>query len=561
MHGDFHVEGYDIEGLLGAGPAGEVWLAREQSSGLQVALKRVRPRSTEAHDEARRIVSLLDAAGHPHLSRIREMLPDGNELVFVLDYAEGGSLGQLLLARGTLDPGEVVTMATTIAGALAAVHDLGLVHADVTPENVLFSADARLLLADVGFLGLVEGGEAGTLGYTDPDTGPGGEPTRAGDVYGLAAVCYTALTGSPPEPGRGHRPLHQVAPGVPPGLAHAVEAGLQNVPGQRPAAEQFGTQLAAACPAAPVRFPDESPVSGSSFLGGVSAPPDVPPQEQDPFVIGGPGPASDPRFPPQGPQTFPGPPTSADPPQPGPTQPGPTQPGPGPQPGPPPGPPRRAHGPESGRPAFPDRLVDDQSDDDEEPRRRFPVVAVVVGVVIAVAVGTLGVFGWQTVAGGPPPDDPTAAPRPTSSRSAKPSTPPRSPAEARWTDVLTTLDRRRAEAWRQMDADLLGKVYASGSKPLQEELALMSDYESKDVTSVIDLNTPIKSLEVVSEGSDRVVVDAVSELQPYSIVAGGETLPRAGGEPRRFRVTLEPDGSGGWLIAESNENGSAGGPR
>ena len=104
MQGDFRVDGYDIEGLLGAGPAGEVWLARELASGSHAALKRVRPRDSSAQEEAGRIVSALEPLDHPHLLRIREMLPYEREVVFVLDYAEGGSLGQLLLARPALGP-------------------------------------------------------------------------------------------------------------------------------------------------------------------------------------------------------------------------------------------------------------------------------------------------------------------------------------------------------------------------------------------------------------------------------------------------------------------------
>ncbi|MGW5358670.1 serine/threonine protein kinase [Actinopolymorpha pittospori] len=580
MQGDFHVEGYDIEGLLGAGPAGEVWLAREQSSGAHAALKRVRPRDTDAQDEARRIVAALESLAHPHLVRIREMLPYGGELVFVLDYAEGGSLGQLLLARATLDPGEVVTVATALAGALDVLHRRGLTHADVTPENVLFTADARPLLADAGLLALVEGGESGTVGYTDPAGQDGSPASPAGDVYGLAAVCYTALTGAPPEPGYGHRPLHQVAPGVPSALAHIVEAGLQSKPNLRPSAAQFGAQLAAACPSAPVRFPSMPTTLGDSpspFAGDLGTGSSSSFGEQDPFVIGGGGSAPE-----RGSGPAPGPRSGAGPgPGPG-LSPGP---GPGPMgdprsggdpatsglpagfPGPPPSFPAPHQGVPSGggdgRSARDDR--DRDEGDDEETSRRPRLLLLAIGVpVLLVAVGVGGVIGWRAVRDDAPPDPtPTSQTRTTPSVPAPPPQPPvpsstpRNAAEARWTAVLNQLDQKRAEAYRTWDQQVLGEVYKPGSDALGEDLDNMRDYAQQNVTSVVNLRTPILSLDVVSQSPERVVVDAVSQLQPYRLEIGGNLYPHDGGTAKRFRMTLEPNGSGGWLIAASRQIGPA----
>jgi eukaryotic-like serine/threonine-protein kinase len=553
MQGDFRVEGYDIEGLLGAGPAGEVWLAREESSGTQVALKRLRPRDAAAHDEARRIIALQDSLRHPHLLPVREMLSLGGELVFVLDYAEGGSLAQLLLVRGQLDPGEVVGLATAAASALAAVHAEGMVHADLTPDNILFDAHARTLLADLGLVRLVDGGESGTLGYTDPARESGTPPTPASDIYGLAAVCYAALAGVPPEPGHTHRPLHQVAPGVPPGLAHAIEAGLQAGPGQRPDAEQFGAQLAAACPGVPVRFPSgqfpdgefpesQFPESRVNDALHEASPPDsggmgvdderrgvrdaspVVGQEADPWTPGDRARQATPpdRRSPTPLDYFPS-----------------------------------AHG---ARP--PDIApVEDGDDGDEEQRRRRLHVAWLAGVPVALAVlVALTVVGWRVVVADGPTGNKTAEPAPpTAGTSAaerpQPSSSPRTPAEERWTNVLTSLDERRAEAWRKWDEQLLARVYQPDSRALQEELDLMQVHASKDVTSVVDLRTPILSLDVVSEDDDKVVVEAVSQLQPYRLEMGGRYYRHEGGDPRRFRMTLEPAGSGEWLIAESVELG------
>jgi serine/threonine protein kinase len=560
MQGDFHVEGYDIEGLLGAGPAGEVWLAREESSGSQVALKRVRPRDSAAHEDARRIIALLDSLRHPHLLPVREMLSLGPELVFVLDYAEAGSLAQLLLVRGQLDPGEVVGIATAAASALAAVHAEGVVHADLTPENILFDAHARTLVADVGLLQLVEGGESGTLGYTDPASDAGSPPTPASDVYGLAAVCYAALAGGPPEPGSTHRPLHQVAPGVPPGLAHAVEAGLQAWPEQRPDAAQLGAQLAAACPGAPVRFPSgPDAVPGFPDDGTQSERPESegPPQSEwsqsewsqsewsqsEGTATGGGNPGGRGTSPVVGgepAQWIPGGAAHQDDPQ--------ERRGPTPQDYFP-----SAHSSPSADPA-----QMDEEDDGHYGRRRHPVVWLAGVPVVLAVLAALSVVGWRVVVADGPAGEKTPAP-PTAGTSAaerpQPSDAARTPAETRWTNVLTALDERRAEAWRTWDEQLLGRVYQPGSRALQEELDLMDVHTSKGVTSVVDLRTPIQSLDVVSEDDDKVVVEAVSQLQPYRLEMGGRYYRHEGGEPRRFRMTLEPDGSGEWLIAESAELG------
>ncbi|WP_026256783.1 serine/threonine protein kinase [Actinopolymorpha alba] len=558
MQGDFRVEGYDIEGLLGAGPAGEVWLARELSSGTQVALKRLRPRDTDAQDEARRIVSVLGQLAHPQVLPIREMVLYGTEVVFVLEYADGGSLGQLLLARGTLDPGEVVGVASAVATALAAIHQRGLVHADVTPENILLRSDARPLLADVGFLRLVEGGEGGTLGYTDPAAQSDSDPTPAGDVYGLAAVCYAALAGNPPEPGPQHRPLHQVAPGVPPGLAHAIEAGLQSTPAQRPGAAEFGAQLAAACPSAPIRFPDGS-MGDADFLAALGQHPSDQGSGagQSPFSLGE-------LAGPQRGETEPGV-AAQDPPPAGSNQPPVFQQG-----APGAAPPVSPFPGTTARPV-PEHTPDDDDDERDGRRRRGLVLGLAIGAPLALAaIVAVGVVGWRTLAGSTPsdprvttgassapavPPESTASATPSAAASARPTSAPRSAAEARWTRVLTTLDQRRAQAWRTWNPQLLSKVYQPGSKALQEELALMQLHEDKNVTSVVGLNTPILSLDVVSESSSKVVVDAVSQLQPYQLELDGQLYPHQGGTPKRFRMTLVPDGSNGWLIASSREIG------
>ncbi|MGW5358669.1 serine/threonine protein kinase [Actinopolymorpha pittospori] len=557
MRGEFRVQGYDIDALVSAGATGEVWLARRHGSGAPVALKRLSPRDQAARDEVRRLVSLVDILGHPHLLRIQDSLPFGDELVLVLDHADGGSLDQLLNGRGALDPGEVVTAVAPVAEALAAAHERGLVHGDVTPEHILFTADGRPLLADLGLLGLIDGGEAlGTLGYADPSAGPAGR-TPAGDVFGLAAVCYTALTGIPPRPGQPRPPLPEAVPDVPQGLAHAVAVGLQPVAARRPTAAQFADLLYGACPPAPVRFPIGLVLSDADVAAAIAASRDTPKQTP-------PAGHTDRESPSAGNQPGPGATTSA---------------GAGAAADP-------LASPSAQRVPVGPRVVEaaDADVDDDEPRRRVGLIIAVVAAIVVVAGGVVGGVVWAGRSRPEPPpvasDDAspedTRSPRPsgtpTSGQERGPSTPPatatpsapsrttsppRPPApdaqEARWRGVLADLDQRRAQAFAASDPTLLGTVYAPGSDLVAKDTAQIE----KCVPSgchLEGLRFAVRTLDVVSEGRNQTVLRVVDQLQAYTVVsADGERVSQPAGEPKTREITLARAGTGGWLISRIDE--------
>jgi hypothetical protein len=271
--------GYDVQTLLGFGATGEVWRAVELATGQIVALKRLRDGADPAAVEAlRREASLLRSLDSPYVVRLREVVGSGAGAVLVLDHAEGGSLATLLARRGSLEPGEVVTVGAPLAQALAAAHARGLVHGDVTPSNVLFTADGMPLLSDLGLarvagerLGAVDG----TAEYVDPAVAGGGEPDAAADVWALAAVCHHMLAGSPPHGGAdvaevlsaatsGSRaPLGLLAPSAPRALVTAVEAALVGEPTARPDAATFASLLRRAHAAAPVRLTGGLPAAGA----------------------------------------------------------------------------------------------------------------------------------------------------------------------------------------------------------------------------------------------------------------------------------------------------------
>jgi hypothetical protein len=270
--------GYDVQALLGFGATGEVWRARELATGETVALKRLKDDADPAAVEAlRREASLLRGLDTPYVVRLRAVVGSGADAVLVLDHAEGGSLATVLARRGSLEPGEVVTIGGPLAQALAAAHARGLVHGDVTPSNVLFTADGMPLLSDLG-LARVAGERLasvdGTAEYLDPAVVTGGEPDAAADVWALAAVCHHMLAGAPPHEGAdatqalsaaasGSRaPLGLLAPSAPRALVAAVEAGLAADPRARPDAAAFAALLRRSHAAAPVQLTGGVPAAG-----------------------------------------------------------------------------------------------------------------------------------------------------------------------------------------------------------------------------------------------------------------------------------------------------------
>lgn len=270
------VSGYDVGRLLGRGGSAAVWLATDQVTRRDVALKcfnavgpagepqRERRRAVDAEEAVRREMRILSALDHEHLVKAHAVVrvaygtSGAPGLGLVLDYAAGGSLAELLGARGSLAPGETVTVLTPIAQALAYLHRNGFTHGDVSPGNVLFTAQGKPLLADLGVGRMLaepqDASGAGTDGFRDPApvdaVRAGLQPER--DVYSVAALGWFCLTGRAPEPEPQRPPLPLLVPAVPAELADALEAGLCSDRRRRPSAAELAEAIFRGAPAAPV---------------------------------------------------------------------------------------------------------------------------------------------------------------------------------------------------------------------------------------------------------------------------------------------------------------------
>lgn len=208
--GDRLVDRYRLVDLLGAGDMGVVWLAADELLGRTVAVKRIGPDAHEPAGAERarrqilregRIAAMLD---HPRLLRILDVVTDAGEPWLVLEHVEARSWASLLQQHGPIPPAGAARIAAQVADALVALHGAGVVHGDVTAENILIGADGDVRLADFGVSRLLsdapETGSSAMTGFRAwgaPEVVAGAAPGTAADVFALGAAVYEAVIGVP----------------------------------------------------------------------------------------------------------------------------------------------------------------------------------------------------------------------------------------------------------------------------------------------------------------------------------------------------------------------------
>lgn len=237
------VPGYDVLELIGQGGSGSVWAATSRT-GESVAIKVVP--ALDAQDALVEL-AVLGRLDEPHLVRLHEAtaLPSG-DVALVLDLLAGGTLGAAVRARGHLSPGEVVSVLSPISSVMGRLHGVGVVHGDVSPDNVLLDLDGRPFLADLGVARIVGEQPAelrGTEGFVAPEVLLGAPASMASDVHALGALAWFCLTGEPPGPAVLRGRLGERVPGVGDELVSAVEGALRSRPEDRPSADALALAI------------------------------------------------------------------------------------------------------------------------------------------------------------------------------------------------------------------------------------------------------------------------------------------------------------------------------
>ena len=268
-------ERYENLELLGIGGEGRVVKALDRRHDRLVTLK-IRPvRDDQARDELLSEARILLAVPpHPALPLVREDFFDGEDYVVAMDWVEGTDLATLLRDRGRpgLAPSSVLAYMAQAAQALTHLHSQvpPVIHGDVKPANLILTTGGQIKLVDFGISSAPNAlrRRVGTPGYRAPELASDGAPSRASDVYALAATTFALLTGSAPS---GVLPVWE---GIDPAQAEQLEAavrlGMATDPARRPATpgeliERLRTGWAEALPTGVITF-CMSDIDGSSAM-------------------------------------------------------------------------------------------------------------------------------------------------------------------------------------------------------------------------------------------------------------------------------------------------------
>jgi tRNA A-37 threonylcarbamoyl transferase component Bud32 len=259
---------YELKDKLASGGMAEVFLAYQRSLDRTVAIKVLSPRLSRDpafierfRQEGRNIGQ--ERLHHPNILDVYSFGVESGLAYIPMRFVPGGTLKDLLQALGgPMDLQTAARVTGQVASALQHAHDLGMVHLDVKPGNILLGDADWPLLADFGIVRMAgdvrpDGHRvAGTPAYMSPEQWTGGEIDGRSDEYSLALMFYELVTGQRPFHGETSEelksqhlsaappPPRQINPGIPGPVEAVVLRALAKDPDERfPTIDEFGRAL------------------------------------------------------------------------------------------------------------------------------------------------------------------------------------------------------------------------------------------------------------------------------------------------------------------------------
>ena len=247
-------ERYRAVDRLAIGGMGEIWRGEDTVLQRQVVIKVLREdhaTDPEFRDRFRAEARHAAVLTQPNVTQVFDLVDGEGDLppCIVMEYVAGESLAEILDRDAPLGADQTWSILGQTAAALAAAHEVGIVHRDIKPGNILVCPNGQVKVTDFGIARATDEANAtqpgivlGTAPYLAPEQLAGEKATAASDMYALGVVGYQCLTGHPPFQGDIDEVFsaHQTAEppplpsDVPRGLADLVLALLAKDPADRP---------------------------------------------------------------------------------------------------------------------------------------------------------------------------------------------------------------------------------------------------------------------------------------------------------------------------------------
>jgi serine/threonine protein kinase/tetratricopeptide (TPR) repeat protein len=275
---------YEITSLLGSGGMGQVYRAKDDKLGRDVAIKVLRedlasdPERLCRFEQEARSASALN---HPNIITIYSIDKHEETPYIAMELVEGETL-RVMLAGGPLPAKKLLVLAKQMAEGLAKAHSAGIVHRDLKPENLMVSRDGYVKILDFGLAkllpqsgvdpeaataikqGTVAGAVIGTASYMSPEQALGKPLDARTDVFSLGTVLYEMATATKPFQGETAAALFDeilhkvpVSPSalnqeLPRNLAEIIHKALEKDPQRRPATQELLANLESISEAPPI---------------------------------------------------------------------------------------------------------------------------------------------------------------------------------------------------------------------------------------------------------------------------------------------------------------------
>jgi len=249
---------YEVIERAGAGGMAEVYRARDELLGREVAVKVLSERFSQDRafvERFRREAQAVANLNHPNIVSLYDFGSDNSTYYIVMEYIDGRALNDIVRDDGPLLPERAAEIAGDVARALQRAHKAGLIHRDIKPSNIMMTSSGEVKVTDFGIVrALSNDGEQtmtqagmviGTAAYLSPEQAQGKTLDARSDIYSLGVVLFEVLTGGAPF--KGDTPLSvaykhvredapppsSINPDVPGGLDAIVMKAMSKNPDNR----------------------------------------------------------------------------------------------------------------------------------------------------------------------------------------------------------------------------------------------------------------------------------------------------------------------------------------